>query len=266
MIRRQQHVTGVRIGVKEAVDDDLMQVGPKQLARQPARVEVLAQQRRERGDLLSLDQFHGEHARTGVVGDRRGHDNAPERGEVPRDAHEIARFALVIQFLRQRAAELRHHLDEVELLPGTGVLIEKSGDVLHRREIQGKSFANIRPLHLDGNTAAVPKFGAMHLPERRRRDRLHVECGEAFRQAHSEIVLNDALDLRERKRLDPILETAQGVQIGRRQQIGARREHLTELDECGAEPLEIRRQFLRLGICRPMSGTRPSAPRRVRRA
>ena len=48
-----------------------------------------------------------------------------------------------------------------------------------------------------------------------------VEGGEALRNSDSEIVLHDALDFGERKRLDAILQPSQRVEIGSGQEIGA---------------------------------------------
>ena len=46
----------MRVGVEEAVDDDLVQVRAEQLPRERLAVELLAHQRAERGDLAPGDE------------------------------------------------------------------------------------------------------------------------------------------------------------------------------------------------------------------
>ena len=50
----QEDVAWMRVGVEEAVDDDLVQIGAEQLQRQPLAVDLLPRQRREIRDLPSL--------------------------------------------------------------------------------------------------------------------------------------------------------------------------------------------------------------------
>ena len=52
----QQDVARVRVGVDEAVDEDLVEVGVEQLAGQGAAVGLQPGQRAERADVAALDQ------------------------------------------------------------------------------------------------------------------------------------------------------------------------------------------------------------------
>ena len=79
----------------------------------------------------------------------------------------------------------------------------------------------------------------MHLAQRGRRQRLVVELRERLRDPHAELLGHDPLDLGERERADPVLEPGERLQVGRRQQVGAGREELAELDEGRPHLLEI---------------------------
>jgi hypothetical protein len=234
--------------MKEAVDDDLVQVGAKQLTRERQSVEVLAHQRRDGRDLPAAHELHRQHARAAVIVDRHRDEKAAEGAEIGGEAYEIVRFAAVVELLRESPPEFRDRPHEVELPSRRCVVIEELGDVFHRREVLGETFADVRALYLDGHLASIAKFGAMHLAQRGGCERLGLECREPFRDAEPEIVLNQPLDIGKRKRLDAVLQPPEGFEVRRRQQVRARRQQLTELDERGTEALEIGREFLRFRI------------------
>src|SRR4029450_13143395 len=106
---------------------------------------------------------------------------------------ESVRFALVIQLLCERATKLRHHLDELELLTRGGVLIEKTSNVFHGREIGREAIADVRSLHFDSHRWTIAKCGAMTLAKRRRRHRLDLKGGKCLRDPNAEILLDDVL-------------------------------------------------------------------------
>ncbi len=165
----------MRVGVEEPVDEDLVQIGAEQLERQAGPVDLLPHQRRQRRDLLPFHHLHRQHPGAGVIVDRAGHDEARERREVVGDARQVARLTPVIEFLGNHAAELVDHLLEVELRARGRVVVEKFGDIFDGRQVLGHALADVRALHLDGDFPAVAQRGAMHLSERRRRQRLGVE-------------------------------------------------------------------------------------------
>ena len=57
----QQHVAGVGVGVDEAVDEDLVEVGIEELGGQGAALDVVLRERAERAHVAALDQVHGQH-------------------------------------------------------------------------------------------------------------------------------------------------------------------------------------------------------------
>src|SRR5690606_21233061 len=126
--------------------------------------------------------------------------------------------------------------------------IEELGDVAERVEIAGYLTTSVGTLHLDGHASAVAQHGAMHLTERCRGERRRLERLEAFRDAESELLFDDRLDVGERERLDLVLKAGQRLEVGRRKQIGTRREQLAELDVRGAQTLEVPGQFFGCGM------------------
>ena len=114
-------------------------------------------------------------------------------------------------------------------------MVDKRGDLVEHGEIGEHLFEDARTLHFDRDRAAVAQRGAMHLSERRRRERLFVEGEKRLRQAHVQVVFDRLLHIGQRNGIDVVLQAAQGLEIGRRQQVGARREDLTQLDERRAE-------------------------------
>jgi hypothetical protein len=61
---------------------------------------------------------------------------------------------------------------------------------------------DIGPLHLYGNVASIPQLCAMHLPQRRRRQRLVIEGEKCFRDADFKLVFDRFLYIRKRHALD----------------------------------------------------------------
>ena len=94
-------------------------------------------------------------------------------------------------------------------------------------------------LHFDRDVAPAAQHRAMHLAERGRGDRRRVEFDERLRHANAQLLLDDPLDVRVRERLEVVLQARERVEVGLRQQVGARREQLPELDERRPERLEV---------------------------
>ena len=67
---------------------------------------------------------------------------------------------------------------------------------------------------------------------------------ECLRQSRAELLFDDSSDVGERERLDAVLQPRQRFEVGRRQQIRPRRQHLAELDERRPEFLEVVGQCL----------------------
>ena len=162
----------------------------------------------------------------------------------------MVRFAQVIELGGNGRPELVDHARQVVSLAGVGVTVDELRDFIERLEIFRDLLGDARPLHLDGDDAAVAERGAMHLSERGGGERTFLEHREGLRQPHAEVRLDHFLDVGERHRLDAVLQPRQRFEIGGGQEIGARRQHLSELDERRPERLEIAGQVLGVGWAR----------------
>ena len=96
----------------------------------------------------------------------------------------------------------------------------------------------IRPLHLDDDPAPVGQRRAVDLPDRRGRDRRLLEVEVELLERELELFLDDSAGLLERERRHRVLERLQLEDDVRRDDVGARREELAELDEGRAELVE----------------------------
>jgi hypothetical protein len=119
------------------------------------------------------------------------------------------------------------------------VLVDERGQFLDHVHVLCDRVAHAGPLHFDDDRPAVAHHRAVDLAEGGGRQRLTVERLEGLGDAHAELVGDDLLDLGERKGLDVVLQTRQGLEIDGRQQVGSGREQLAELDECRAHRLEV---------------------------
>ena len=99
------------------------------------------------------------------------------------------------------------------------------------------------------------QLGPVHLPDRRRRDRLPVEAREHLAARRAELVVEQRLDRVARRRPHVVLQQRQlGRELGRHE-VGAGRHHLSELHEHAAALLEREPQ--------PARRRRPLPSRRV---
>ena len=78
VVGRDEDVPGVRIGMEEAVDQDLLEVGVEHFLGERGAVELHPGERAQVGDFFPGDELHREDARGAVIGDRRGDDEARE--------------------------------------------------------------------------------------------------------------------------------------------------------------------------------------------
>src|SRR2546421_12035283 len=102
----QKNIAGMRVGVKETVDQNLFQVRAKQLFRQSQTVDFNQSQRTDVGDFFTRNVFHRQHARCRVVLDRLRDNNAFEFAETVPQTLEMSSFALEIQLAQKTAPQL----------------------------------------------------------------------------------------------------------------------------------------------------------------
>ena len=210
----QEDVAGVRVRMEEAVHEDLLQVRPEELLGQAAAVDVDPGERAERRDLGARDEVHRQDPGRGVVVDRLRDDDPLEVLERLAEGDHVLGLLAVVELAQERLAKLLDHALDVEALAHLGVSREHLRDLAEGLEVLDDLLADRRPLDLHRHGTAVPQRRPMHLSERGRRDRFPVEARERLGDPHSQLGLDDLLDLLVGERLDLVLQTAEGVEVG----------------------------------------------------
>ena len=123
------------------------------------------------------------------------------------DDYVTSRILTMELVAQKRFSELVEHAREAVAPAGVRVLFEERGDLLERLEILDDPLADAGPLHLHRDRPVIVQRCAMHLPERRGRERLRIECSESLRDAYAQLDRHDRLHFIERERLHPVLES-----------------------------------------------------------
>ena len=71
VIFRQENIPGMRIGVKKAVDQNLLEVSAEKFFGEGGAIEFHPGERTQIGDFFPVHVFHRQDARRAVVGDRQ---------------------------------------------------------------------------------------------------------------------------------------------------------------------------------------------------
>ena len=159
-------------------------------------------------------------------------------GETVVEGLRVAGLEAVVELLADRARELVDELARVDELERPDPLPDQAGRLVEQRKVALDLLRRVRPLHLDGHAAAVRKRGAVDLADRRRGYRGRVEVGEELLDAQLELLADDTLDVVVGDRTDVVLELLQLEHDVGRDDVGAGREQLAELDEGRAELVE----------------------------
>src|SRR6266566_1637231 len=231
---RPEQVPRVRVGVEEAVGEDLA----------VERLEQLT------GGLLALRAL-GRLAHR-PAGNQLEHEQALRRepmvdaGRVePRErlqhlAHliDVRRLLLEIELALERVRKVlddcRQVDDPPERLPALGLL----GEQAEQPEVAHDLVAGAGPLHLDDDALAALQRRLVHLADRASGERLGIDRGEDVLPGDAELFLHHLHDLGLRQRRDIVLERRELDDELGRQEIGTCREDLAQLRERRAKLLE----------------------------
>ena len=177
-------------------------------------------------------------ARGRVLPDHARHDDLLVAGEVAVERLGVARLVPVVELEPDRARELVHELLRVHELERLHALAQEPRGLVQQAEVGLDLIGGGRALHLDGDLLPVRQDRAMHLADRRRRERREVELEERAIHPQVELGLDGVANLLERDRRGGVLQPAQLGDDVRRHDVGARREELAELDERRPELVE----------------------------
>jgi hypothetical protein len=165
-------------------------------------------------------------------------------GEAVVEGLSVATLEPVVELLVDRPRELVHELAGVDEVERLHALARDAGGLVEEREVGLDLPRGVRALHLDGDAVAVREGGAVHLADRRGRDRGLLELGEQLFDRELELLADDALYVLVREGAHVVLERLKlGEDVGRND-VGAGREELAELDESRAELVEHLAQVL----------------------
>ena len=252
-VGQREEIALVEIGMKEAVDHRLPQEGADQDRRQSLQIVPRLDQCLAVGVLDAVDPLERHHpARSAGPVDRR-HVEAAFGDEILAKLGRRRRLAPQVQFPRGPLPEMSddrpgpeprrlaaHPLD-LRRRPFVG--LERPGEIL----------LDIRPEHLDRDEVALGGDRAVDLCDRGGADRLLVDMGEDFLQGLLQPQLDRLAHFLERSGGEIVLERRQVARRLGTDQIGPRRERLSELDRRRPEFLE------RLAISRHFGNPRPEA-------
>ena len=192
----------------------------------------------EIGDLRPTEELEGEDSRGRVLADDARYDDLLVTSEVPVEGLRVSRLVPVVELEPDRARELVDELLRIHELERLHALAEEPRRLVEKPEVGLDLVGGCRPLNLHRDLATVRQHRAMHLADRRGRERREVELEERAVHAQVELGLHDIANLLERDRRRVVLEAAElGHDVGRND-VGSRGEQLTELDERRPELVE----------------------------
>jgi len=150
----------------------------------------------------------------------------------------VARLEPVVELGAELPRELVDEPARVDEVERADALLHEPRRLVHERDVGLDLPRGARPLHLHRDRPPVRERRAVHLADRRGRDRLLVEVEEEACDRVAELGFDHLRRVGIRERAHVVLERAQlGDDVGR-DDVGARREQLPELHEGRAELLE----------------------------
>ncbi len=225
------------IGVKDTVNEHLVQVGPRQRRRHAAQVVPLRGQTRGFRELGPLDLGEGDDAPGAVLPVDRG-DAHLVLAEPLAQPVGVAPLDGIVQLVAQRVGELPDNVHELVVAQRLGAPLEEPRLRHEQLQVRLDGALHVGPPHLDDHLGAVMECGAVYLPDGRRGDGLLVKGGERRAQGPMQFVLDGGDDLVHRHGRRGIEQLAQLDDVRRGENVGTRAEDLPQLDVGRAEVLE----------------------------
>jgi hypothetical protein len=130
-----EEVPGVRVGVEEAVDGQLLDERPERVAGDLLAVQTGLLERLHVADLDAADELLGDHRGRRELCVDCGDMHAGEVRHVLGEAEGVVGLAAVVELLEHAGGELLEHADEVQRAHRLGPGRDDAGSVLHDAEI-----------------------------------------------------------------------------------------------------------------------------------
>jgi hypothetical protein len=190
----EDDVPAVRVGVVDAVERDLTDVGAEEIAREPLGLLLL--EAVVGGYLLAVDPLEHEHPLGDVRPDNLGHDEVVVLLDRPRYQLCVRGLFHEVELAAEMHFELLREGAELEEAGGLGALFEKADGRPNDVEVELDLLHDPGPPHLDDDVPPVREEGAVDLGDRGGGERIRLEPGE---DVGADVFAKNALDLRERK-------------------------------------------------------------------
>src|ERR671934_148918 len=231
---RPEHVPRVRIGVEEAVGQDLA----------VERLEELS------GGLLALGAERRLAHR--AAGDQLEDEEPPRREPVVNPGRvetrkrlqhlphpfDVRGFLLEVELTLKRHGQVLDDGGQIDDPPKRFPALRLSGEQAQEPEVAHDLVARSGPLNLDDHAFTALERRLVHLADRPRRERDRIDRLEHVFPRDAELFLHHLDDLGLRQRGDIVLQRGELDDELVRQEIGPRRKDLAELRERRAELLE----------------------------
>ena len=173
----QEHVPAMRVGVVNAGEGDLPDVGAEEVAGKA--LGPFMRKPVPRDDLLAVDPLQDEHALGHVRPDHLRHDQILEVLEETGDQLGVARLLDEVELCAQVGVELVGQCSELEQLRGLGVLFEQTNRRADHVEVELDLLDDPGAANLDDYVPSVLEQRLVDLRDRGCGQRLGLEPGDA---------------------------------------------------------------------------------------
>ncbi len=249
-----EQVAGVRVGVEEAVFEDLLQVGVQQARSHLRPVDPGSLDGGVVGDLDGQHVFQRQGAAGGVRPDHLRDAHARIAVEVEAEGVGVFSFRQVIDLFIQNTGELVQQSRDVGPPPDRAVALQPLPDGVQGGQVGLDDLLDVRPLHLDHHVhdrpgrrgiglpvgagfgqVALAQPGTVHLAQGGRRQRLRIEFQEFLFQRGAEFGFGHPPDVGEVFGRHFVLQSGQLGGDHLRQHVDARGQELPDLDHHPAQ-------------------------------
>ena len=244
-------VSGVHVGVEEAVAKHLREKNLDPGARQHGDIDSLVAQRPDLGDRRAVHALHHQHLGMAPVPVHLGHDQQCRVTEVAPKLASTRRLAQQIEFIVQVLAEFADDFARLEPFAIGPHRLDQPGSGVEQGKITVDDAGDARPQDLHRHLAAVGQRRKMDLRDRGARHRLALERGKHLVHGFAIYPFQNGERLGGRKRGHAVLQGGQFIGYVVRDQVTPRRQHLTELDEDRTQTLQRLTQTFAAGTIEP---------------
>src|SRR5262245_29230069 len=227
----------MRIAVKEAVDEQLLDGRLHKARRQHVEIESRSANPLDIGDLHTVDELHGQDPGRGQFWVDSGDAHADKVAHCACQSPGVVGLSVVVQLGDNVVAELVDEAGEPDLVGPVRLPFKETGEIAEYAQISTDLPGRAWPPNLDDDLLTTDA-GAVHLAERCGSERSCVEPLEQFFRWGAEVLGDDAADIVIWERRHVLLEPCQLALPVLRQHLGLARHQLADLDIGGTELLQ----------------------------